>query len=164
MLESCFKYFFPGRLNSDCVENLFSAVRLAGKPKPTAKEFINCIKSLIIAQHLEPNSSSKYDTNEYDNQYEINFLASRSCKLTPQCTSNKPSLMTKENTISTELSEIFLEDECTEAIHHNMCGYIVRKLILRLNCDYCTYVLSSKKYFKSYHDYTALKAYKENYP
>lgn len=58
------------RFTQDCVENLFSQIRIRQK-KPTALQFKNLLKSVSISQFLTKIPGSSYDAD--DQEWLINF-------------------------------------------------------------------------------------------
>lgn len=56
-------FFFPSRLTQDCLENLFSVVRLK-QTVPNALQFKNNLKLIGISQYMKVISNSNYDTDD----------------------------------------------------------------------------------------------------
>lgn len=61
--ERHYSFFLPGRVNQDCVENLFSNVR-QGQPVPNAIAFIQNLKVITLAQYSMAVKESSYDFEE----------------------------------------------------------------------------------------------------
>jgi hypothetical protein len=60
-----FHYFLTGRVNQDCVENLFSMVRLK-KPLPTPLDFVYSLKQICVSQFLYVPSTTSYHIDDSD--------------------------------------------------------------------------------------------------
>ncbi|KAJ1526526.1 hypothetical protein ONE63_008114 [Megalurothrips usitatus] len=58
--ERKYAYLILGRFTSDCIENLFSCVRLS-QPIPNAAMFLQCLKDITLAQFSEAVKGSSYD-------------------------------------------------------------------------------------------------------
>lgn len=65
------KFIMTSRFTQDCLENLFSSVRLRN-PTPTPIEFRNALKIITVAQFLKRSRHSSYDDDE--SSYLINYL------------------------------------------------------------------------------------------
>ncbi|KAL9703067.1 hypothetical protein quinque_006585 [Culex quinquefasciatus] len=59
-----FKFVLTGRLTQDCVENLFSQIRIRQK-KPNALQVKNILKNICVAQLMDDVQGSSY---EFDDQ------------------------------------------------------------------------------------------------
>lgn len=64
-------YLMTGRLSQDCLENLFSSLRLKS-PVPSPIEFRNNLKIIAVAQFLKTPSNTSYNLD--DSQYLADFL------------------------------------------------------------------------------------------
>ncbi|XP_055626364.1 uncharacterized protein LOC129770592 isoform X1 [Toxorhynchites rutilus septentrionalis] len=60
-----YSFLFTARFTQDCVENIFSLIRIRQK-KPTALQFKCFLKSLTISQYLTVVSGSSYETDDTD--------------------------------------------------------------------------------------------------
>ena len=56
-------YLLLGRFTSDCIENLFSCIRLT-QAIPHAIAFLQCLKVITLAQSSEAVKGSSYDYEE----------------------------------------------------------------------------------------------------
>lgn len=65
------RYLLTARLTQDCLENLFSTLRLKN-PIPTPIEFRNALKIVTIAQFLKTPKNTSYDKD--DSLYLANYL------------------------------------------------------------------------------------------
>lgn len=71
LLHNGFTYFLPSRLTQDCLENVFSVVRLKNVI-PNALQFKNNLKLITISQYMKDVRSSSYDTD--DREFLSEFL------------------------------------------------------------------------------------------
>lgn len=60
-----YSFLFTSRFTQDCVENIFSQIRIRQK-KPTALQFKGFLKSLSVSQYLTTVRNSSYDTDDRD--------------------------------------------------------------------------------------------------
>jgi hypothetical protein len=60
-----FSYILTGRMNQDCVENLFSVVR-SKNPLPTPLYFARSLKQICMSQFLHVPSNSNYNVDDSD--------------------------------------------------------------------------------------------------
>lgn len=67
------QFLMTSRLTQDCLENLFSTVRLK-TATPSPVEFRNSLKIILVAQFLKTPTTSSYDVDE--STYLINYLES----------------------------------------------------------------------------------------
>lgn len=65
--ERNYNYLILGRFTSDCIENLFSCIRLC-QAIPNAALFYQCLKVITLAQYSEAVRGSNYD---YDGENEM---------------------------------------------------------------------------------------------
>jgi hypothetical protein len=70
--ERKYVYLILGRFTSDCVENLFSCIRLC-QPVPHAAIFLQCLKVITLAQFSEAVKGSNYDYEESESS-PVDFL------------------------------------------------------------------------------------------
>ena len=66
-----FNYFLPSHLSQDCIENLFSVIRLKNII-PNAFQFKNNLKLISISQFMKSISNSNYETD--DREFFSEFL------------------------------------------------------------------------------------------
>ena len=71
LLENGFSFFLPCRLTQDCLENLFSVMRLKNVI-PNALQFKNNLKLITISQYMKSVRGSNYD--EDDREHLSQFL------------------------------------------------------------------------------------------
>ena len=148
--EMQYKYFLPGRLTSDCVENLFSLVRQAN-PVPSCREFCIIMRMLILSQYLNTPATGSYTIDDSD--YLINFLDDKE---------NKPIQMSKPIIELSQCEKIEPEVkdsqwEINAALFHNFCGSVARKVVQQLNCDNCMDVLNAGVPYLPEHEYTQIR-------
>lgn len=67
-----YQFFLTSRLLQDCLENLFSVVRL-GKPVPSAYDMKCALKLVCVSQFFHTPSTTSYDID--DAQYLIDLLS-----------------------------------------------------------------------------------------
>lgn len=71
LLSNGFTFFLPSRLTQDCIENLFSIVRMKNVI-PNALQFKNNLKLITISQYMKTICKSNYDAD--DRQFLSDFL------------------------------------------------------------------------------------------
>lgn len=71
LLETGIPFVLTGRFSQDCLENLFSTVRLRS-PTPSAVEFRNTLKIITVAQYLKTPTQTSYDND--DSSYLADYL------------------------------------------------------------------------------------------
>ena len=81
LLDRDFTFFFPSRLTQDCLENLFSIVRMKNVI-PHAVQFKNNLKLICISQYMKVVSNSNYDEDdrEFLSEFFDILLKNRSSK------------------------------------------------------------------------------------
>lgn len=65
-----YKFILTSRFTQDCVESLFSQIRIRQK-RPTALQFKNLLKSICISQYLTEVAGSSYDVD--DREWLVDF-------------------------------------------------------------------------------------------
>ena len=159
-MKKNWEYFLPGRLTSDCIENLFSVIR-QGNPKPSCVEFIYLLRIVCIAQYNDTPGTGNYDIDDSD--YLVEFLHDNNQNTVPR--SSKPDiklLMDKADEVSFHPlinTEDDISERINDAIFHNFCGGIVRRIINKFNCEACTSVMSTEFPYMDEHRLTELKEY-----
>lgn len=78
LLNDCgFKYFLTSRTTQDCVENLFSVVRVRSK-KPSALQFKQSLRHISVTNFLTKIETSNYEFDKSDNGFSmLDFLCSK---------------------------------------------------------------------------------------
>lgn len=111
LLNRNFTFFFPSRLTQDCLENLFSIVRLKNVV-PHAVQFKNNLKLICISQYMREVSKSNYDQD--DRQFLSEFIEileknrSSQSHFIENITSQLPVITEREINISTiELNVLY---------------------------------------------------------
>lgn len=118
-----FKYVLTARLTQDCVENLFSQIRIRQK-KPSALQVKNILKNICVAQLLDDVKGSSYD---YDDREWLVDFSSIITTFKPQDKHNPPADVKKK--IVPILDTIGLN-----AFYH-VAGNILGKTLN--NCEKC---------------------------
>lgn len=120
-----FKFVLTGRLTQDCVENLFSQIRIRQK-KPNALQVKNILKNICVAQLMDDVQGSSY---EFDDREWLLDFTSVIAAHKPQEEQNPPTEATKK--VVPNLDTIGLN-----AFYH-VAGNILGKLLKKINCDKC---------------------------
>jgi hypothetical protein len=71
ILSGNLDFLMTSRLTQDCLENLFSSIRVKS-PAPSPVEFRNSLKIVTVAQFLKAATTSSYDVDE--SEYLVNYL------------------------------------------------------------------------------------------
>lgn len=145
-------YLLTSRLTQDCLENLFSSVRLKD-PTPSAKEFIWILKIITISQYLKSAEHGNYQQD--DREYLADFLSAG-------CSSGN--VEEEENSDETAI-EIYEHDlsEDEECALYYLAGYCVRSLkrTRQLQCESCSDLLITQDPPNDLGMLAKLKEYKE---
>jgi DNA transposase THAP9 len=64
--NSDYEFVLGGRFSTNCVENLFSVLRLKNKV-PTVMQWKNCLKAIILSQYARSVPSSSYEQELSEN-------------------------------------------------------------------------------------------------
>lgn len=119
-------YILTARFTQDCLENLFSTIRLKG-PTPSPAEFKMHLKLVTVAQFLKCSSHSNYDIDDSD--YLADFLQTL-----------QPTADTSQEVDSdfNDIMEYDLGEDEENALYY-LAGYCVRSLkrTNQLNCTDC---------------------------
>uniref|UniRef100_A0A1E1X3B8 Putative tick transposon n=1 Tax=Amblyomma aureolatum TaxID=187763 RepID=A0A1E1X3B8_9ACAR len=142
-----YKFFFTSRILQDCLENLFSVVRLR-KPVPNAYDMKCALKLVCVSQFLHTPTTTNYEID--DGQYLVDMLSKG---LKEQAEAEVEGI---------DDAEIFFIEELQSAdcaILFHIGGFLVKSIVKAFDsCEQCkTAVLGSNS---SEHAYlTALKEY-----
>lgn len=77
LLDNNHSFLLTSRLTQDCLENLFSLVRLR-KPVPSLLDFKYALKTVSTAQFLTPPCTGSYEKD--DGEFLAEFLDNKNCK------------------------------------------------------------------------------------
>lgn len=136
--ERSYRYVLTGRLTQDCVENLFSSIRVK-HPIPTALQFQQNLKLIVISQYMKSLNTSNYEND--DGHIISDFLTipkKKECKTTAisQCT-----------VITINPKENIHIDNVELNILYNIAGYLISS-IMKCNkiCVQCLDSVGSKQF------------------
>lgn len=162
LLRNCgFTFFVPGRLTSDAIENLFSIIRSV-RIKPTAAQFTPTLKETTVSQVLTPIKTGNYEIDDTDDQVKLDFLSGKKKKGDNH--TEKPILLDYEDA---ELYPGYVNQNASneaieENVFHTECGYMVRKINKKLNCERCKDVLCVSEPCIPQHRFTQLKEFRDD--
>lgn len=154
-----YKFLLTSRFTQDCVENLFSQVRMRQK-KPTALQFRNLLKSISISQFLNEVTGSSYDPDE--REWLINFPTNvkqlKENKKHENSLIKKPSLDSKLIHMSNQSAYDRFDEAEKNAIYH-ITGMLVHKVAKNGSvCNDCVQTcLASDLMLASFANFTMLK-------
>lgn len=145
-------YLLTSRLSQDCLENLFSSVRLRG-PTPSVIEFRNILKLLTVSQYLKSNEKGNYELD--DREYLADFLATDISQLPAK--EETDDIEEHANLNGKQLGE----DE--EGSLYYLVGYCIRSLkrTRQLQCAECYMGVTTTNPPRDVGLLTLLKEYKE---
>lgn len=159
LLSIGYTFVLTSRVSTDCVENIFSQVRVRAR-KPSCLQFAQTLKSLAVTNFVSKIESSNYDHDETEKSYSIiDFLESKLSTTVPVSKSDevfKHFRMEPINLSNIEKNHVYY-----------FAGYLLQKIkkFKKISdCDYCTKNLihSNTKIQRknSYNNLTLLKNYK----
>ncbi|XP_055535866.1 uncharacterized protein LOC129724744 [Wyeomyia smithii] len=122
--EKGYNFLLTSRFTQDCVENLFSQIRIRQK-KPTALLFRNLLKSISISQFLSEISGSSYHPDE--REWLIDF-PSHVRKLSQKKAREKVTPPTNNLTKIGELAALDIIDHTQKCVVYHIAGMIVYKV------------------------------------
>lgn len=154
--ERNYQYVLAGRFTQDCVENLFSSIRVK-HPTPNALQFQQNLKLLVISQYLKLSQTASYDKD--DGRIICDFLnypkkKASETKAVEQCTAI--TLSPKDNI---HIDNIELN------ILYNIAGYIIVSIIkCNKTCAKCLDSVGSKQYdpYQKYTKFVQLRCFRKN--
>lgn len=148
-------FLLTSRFSQDCVENLFSCVRVK-QPLPTALQFKNNLRLLSVCQYLKNVSNINYDEDDRENFSD--FLE----------TIKQPKSQPSETYVIPDdinIQEIHLSKAEMNSFYC-VCGYIVHSLQKNCTtCSKCIDCLGSKNYklaMAEIDKFTQFKCFKKN--
>ena len=114
------QFLMTGRLSQDCLENLFSTVRLK-TPTPTPVEFRNTLRIITVSQYMKIASHSSYDTD--DSEYLAEFLNSKDVACCETVAEDDVQFL--EEVVVSEGCEVDLDDTESAALYY-ICGWALK--------------------------------------
>lgn len=154
LLSNRFTFFLPARLSQDCLENLFSVVRLTNVI-PNALQFKNNLKLISISQFMKEVQSGNYENDDRQFLSEFLDILLKNRSVTSHYT-------TADISLSTNIKEdqIFLNRTEMNILYY-VSGYIISSIKKNEKvCDYCINFTKSPTVL--YRDYNLLTRIKEN--
>ena len=157
LLENGFTFFMPARLTQDCLENLFSVMRLKNVV-PNGFQFKNNLKLICISQFMKVVSSSNYDTDDREFLGEFLDVLLKNRSTNSHYVADESSLV--EPVIAQECINL---NKTEENVLYYIAGYIIQSIQKNQKvCDVCVNsTKSSTNMYKSYNILTHLKANKK---
>lgn len=130
LLGSGHHFLLTSRLTQDCLENLFSVVRMKN-PIPSPLEFKFALKIISMAQFLKPPSASYRSYQDDDSDFAVDFL----CQPLTMPSCDFPDL--KELTISDKTSVESLSKAELNSLYYlgGYCVHSLKKTVVV--CDRC---------------------------
>ncbi|XP_065075480.1 uncharacterized protein LOC135699203 [Ochlerotatus camptorhynchus] len=124
--EKGYSYLLTSRFTQDCVENLFSQIRIRQK-KPTALQFKNLLKSVTISQFLSDVSGSSYGSDE--REWLIDF-PSHMRQLSQNKAKEKEKIVPLRNNLTTIGTQAALDrmNDAEKNVVFHIAGMIVHKV------------------------------------
>lgn len=142
--ERGYYFILLARFTQDCIENLFSLIRLR-QPTPHAVTFLQCLKVITLAQYSIAVKGSSYDYEESVALEGIDFLAE----------ARRRAVERAEETFSKSLDELFANaiepltlneinslSEWEEAVIYDMAGSVIL-LLEESRCTFCNLCLNA---------------------
>lgn len=120
-----YEFFLTSRLLQDCLENLFSVVRLR-KPVPTAYDLKCALRLVSVSQFLHTPRTTSYELD--DREYLVDLLS----QAKKQCSENLPEEI--------DDSEILFIEELTStecSILYYLGGFILKSVLKSVSCSQC---------------------------
>jgi hypothetical protein len=144
--ERGYNFILLARFTQDCIENLFSLIRLR-QPTPHAVTFLQCLKVITLAQYSIAVKGSSYEYEESIALEGIDFLAE----------ARRRAIERAEERITKSLDELFANaieplslieinslSEWEEAVIYDMAGSVIR-LLQESRCTFCNLCLNATK-------------------
>lgn len=114
------------RFTQDCLENLFSTIRLIRNPVPTPLEFKNRLKIITIGQYLKTPATGSYI--EDDNEYMVDFL---------KTTTTSPLPTESIDQIYQDYYHLCNLSKSEEQALYYLAGYCIQSLRKKKRCSSC---------------------------
>lgn len=152
------KYLLTSRFTQDCLENLFSSIRMK-KPVPTAIEFRQTLKLISVAQFLICSQARSYTGDDRE------FLADFLEKSITDVNGDANNELEVGATVETSTENVIDQSEVNSL--HYLAGYCIKKVEkCSINCPSCLLAVEGKQSsvvdLGSDQKLTQLKEYKEN--
>ena len=136
------KYLLSSNFANDCIENLFSLVRMKHSV-PSAKEFKYILRNICIGQFMKEVKNSSYDFD--DSEYIINFFK------------KNPIIEDEEEIMDEEVTKLIPNLDNTKdltkldlLVLYYIAGYILSRLMNKGGCEKCLKVLQMNANSKPY--------------
>lgn len=159
-----YKFLLTSRFTQDCVESLFSQIRIRQK-RPTAQQFRNLLKSICISQYLTHVSGASYDQD--DREWLIDFPTNVH-HLAQQKQYEKENVPPRtlgglSPILPTKPPEIKLNESEQNVLYH-IAGSIIQKVCKRGSvCNMCVKTcISSQPFLSNFTKFTILKDFTGN--
>ena len=121
-------YLLTGRLTQDCLENLFSCVRM-NNPTPDAFQFRQALKIISVARYMRCPSSASY--HEDEREFLVDFLADQTINSKDE---------DDDDTIAEQFSDVSDTplNKAQESSLYHLAGYCIYSVKTRGTlCDVC---------------------------
>lgn len=158
-----YTFLLTGRFTQDCIENLFSQIRIRQK-KPTALQFRNLLKSICISQYLTDVPGSSYDPD--DREWLIDF-PSNVRQLGKQKESEKENVSVPPAVSSGSVSAPSAMQTLNESernVMYHISGLIIHKVAKKGSvCSTCvSKCISEQPFLANFSKFTILKDFTGN--
>ena len=139
-----FKFFLPGRVLNDTIENFFSQIRQFNK-NPSALMFHRFAKALAVTQYLKYSPSGSYGEDDAENFFLDldDFYHNEVQKDFNEELEDVESLETDEDVIVIEKEDYDPNDFAEDCALAHIAGYVLKKTVgsVKSKCDTCVKVL-----------------------
>lgn len=115
-----YNFLLTGRLTQDCIENLFSVVRMK-KPEPSAYNFKCTLRLVCISQFIHRPKNSSYRAD--DGEYLIDFFSAQSQLTAAEDASDE---------LEGNLLELLTTEQCD--ILASMAGFLLKAVLKTVGC------------------------------
>ena len=163
LLSENYEFVIPGRFSQDCLENLFSSLRIRN-PVMNALQFKNNLKLVCVAMYLKTSRGSSYE--EDDRNFLLDFMQSINEKKKEK---KNIELEGEEQKSSIDVPNIPIKiqrlNNMESNILHNIAGYLIISIV-RHNQKVCRNCITElgrfKASFRAYSRFTELKRFKDD--
>lgn len=156
-----YDFLFTSRFTQDCVESIFSQIRIRQK-KPTALQFKNLLKAICISQYLTDVQGSSYTTD--DREWLVDF-PSNIRQLSRQKTCEKENLPLNSSSVGFTPIQFsppnYILNDSEQNVLYHIAGSIVRKISQKGGvCSSCVEkCISPQPILTNFSKFTILKDY-----
>ncbi|KAK3907448.1 Transposable element P transposase [Frankliniella fusca] len=145
--ERNYSYLMLGRFTSDCIENMFSLIRLT-QPIPNASSFLQCLKVVTLAQFSEAVKGSSYDFEESSRISSRDILEEARQRAKERAMARYNDSL--EEMIENPIGEITednksIVDRWERTVLYDMAGSVINA-IMRSNMNVCAACVDSVKH------------------